>query len=92
MRRFLLVLTVAALMVVLLATSVTPAFAAWNPATGCREDDRSGGDFIVPESFPAASPGVDGKRTEDDVICMHRTLDKDDVFVFRFYDNRPPEV
>ena len=91
-KRILVLLSVVALMVVMLAMSVAPAFAGWNPATGCREEQKTGGDFLVPESFPGASPGVDGTRTEDDQICMHRRLNKDDVFVFRFYDNLPPVV
>jgi hypothetical protein len=91
MRRILVLLTVVAMMVVMLAMSVTPAFAGWNPATGCR-DDREGGGYLVSESFPTASPGIDGKLTEDDLICMHRRIGNEDFYVFRFYDNRPPEV
>ena len=92
MKRILMLLTVVALMVVMLAMSVAPAFAGgWNPATGCRVNEKTGGDFVVPESFPGAS-GVDGKRTDDDVICMDRRLGKDGFFVFSFYDNRPPAV
>jgi hypothetical protein len=92
-KRILVLLTVMALMVVMLAMSVTPAFAGWNPATGCRVDERGGGDLLLPvSSFPdPEAAAVDGKRTEDDQFCLHRRLTKDQVFVFRFYDNRPAE-
>jgi hypothetical protein len=39
-KRILALLTVVALMVAMLATSVAPAFAAWNPTTGCKDFDR----------------------------------------------------
>jgi hypothetical protein len=79
-KRIVVLLTVVALMVVMLAMSVAPAFAAWNPATGCREGDTL---------FPAGTPGlqqIDGKNTEDDQVCLtHRGHEGTKI---AFYDNR----
>jgi hypothetical protein len=76
-KRILVLLSVVALMVVMLATSVAPAFAAWNPVTGCRGEDP-----LAPEFF---AQGVDGKLTDDDSICLHLRAQKS----FHAYDNRP---
>jgi hypothetical protein len=75
-KRILVLLSVVALMVVMLATSVAPAFAAWDPMTGCRGEDA-----LVPAFF---SPGVDGKRTDDGSICLHLGPKKTESY----YDNR----
>jgi hypothetical protein len=82
MNRFLMLLTVVALMMVMLAMSVTPAFAAWNPATGCREGDPL---------FPAQTPGlqaIDGKYTEDDQVCISLVGANGNNPHYNFYDNR----
>ena len=78
-KRILVLLSVVALMVVMLATSVAPAFAAWNPITGCRGTD--------PLVFAEVAPGVDGKRTADGMVCSSRTGSG-----FKFYDNREPVI
>jgi hypothetical protein len=74
-------LTVVALMVVMLAMSAAPAFAAWN-SSGCR-----GTDHPVPASD---SPGVDGKRTDDGAICEHVRFNRNHGIVLTYYDNRIP--
>jgi hypothetical protein len=81
-KRILVLLSVVALMVVMLATSVAPAFAAWNPATGCRGTDS----LIFAEGIPEAE-SVNGKRTADPYVCSHRTGSG-----FNFYDNRPQRI
>jgi len=77
MKRILVLLSVVALMVVMLAMSVAPAFAAWE-ANGC----RTGGSLygrVVPGSFEASKD-----RNGDEFVCYiskgSKTL---------FYDNRP---
>jgi hypothetical protein len=76
-KRILVLLSVVALMVAMLATSVAPAFAAWDPMTGCK-----GLDSLVP-AF--SSPGVDGHRTDDGYICAHLGSKK----TLSYYDNHP---
>jgi hypothetical protein len=75
-KRILVLLSVVALMVVMLAMSVAPAFAAWNPDTGCRGDDVLFRQFFHP---------VDGRYTVDDHICVAQ--DKDGG-TKKVYDNR----
>jgi hypothetical protein len=90
-KRILVLLSVVALMMVMLATSVAPAFAAWDPETGCRGNDRLTREF--------ESPGVDGTRTDDGWICEHDRVKRGGPFptlVRSFSDNRveqePPIV
>jgi hypothetical protein len=78
-KRILVLLSVVALMVVMLATSVAPAFAAWDPVTGCRGVDP----LVSAEN----APGVDGKRTADGMVCSNRIGSG-----FKFYDNREPVI
>ena len=80
MKRIVVLLTVVALMVGMLAMSVAPAFAAWN-AVGCR-----GTDTLFPAQAPALQ-SIDGKFTEDDQVCLaHRGHEGTKI---GFYDNRP---
>ena len=81
MKRILVVLSVVALMVVMLAMSVAPAFAAWE-GNGCRT-----GDPLVPS---AGVLGVDGKSTSDGLICQARhAYGPGGVYVHvSYYDNR----
>jgi hypothetical protein len=87
MKRIPMLLSVVALMVVMLAMSVTPAFAGWvtepgPPSGGCKE-----GDELVPPDF---SPDVvNGKRTLDDAICQSVEFHGGDIKV-HYYDNRIP--
>jgi hypothetical protein len=80
MRRILVLLTVVALMVVMLAMSVAPAFAGWE-ADGCRTLDENVSTFL--------SPGAekDGKFTSDGRICERRWVGGNFVH-FAYYDNR----
>ena len=68
--RILVLLSVVALMVVMLATSVAPAFAAWDPMTGC----KTGDDAFNLSEFPAPPPPSVMKkdRNGDDVVCVGR--------------------
>jgi len=79
-KRIVLLLSVVALMVVILAMSVAPAFAAWDPRTGCREGDM----LVEVERLPPDLASVDGKRTDDEFVCAslsgHQRL--------HVYDNR----
>jgi hypothetical protein len=81
MRRILVMLSVVALMVVMLAMSVAPAFAGWETGgtdAGCRF-----GDLKFPDTIPGAE-GVDGKRSDDGHVCVKRTNGG-----VKIYDNRP---
>ena len=78
-KRILLLLSVVALMVVMLAMSVAPAFAGWE-ANGCRT-----GDVLAPDRLPPQFPSPDGKRSDDNLICESE-LGSGRV---HFYDNRP---
>jgi hypothetical protein len=83
-KRIVLLLSVVALMVVMLATSVAPALASWDPMTGCRE-----GDELVPvESLPPEAASIDGKRFDDGFVCLHIS-GQSRVHV---YDNRPQRI
>jgi hypothetical protein len=81
-KRILVLLSVVALMVVMVAMSVAPAFAKWEtegPSAGCRT-----GDVLVPDRLPPdLSP--DGKRSDDNYICASEST-SGRVLV---YDNRP---
>jgi hypothetical protein len=79
MRRILVLLTVVALMVVMLAMSVSPAFAAWNTLTGCRGNDQP-----RPADIFDSQGRVEGKRTENGLVCVHIFKDGS----FRVYDDR----
>jgi hypothetical protein len=78
-KRFLMLLTVVALMVVMVAMAVAPAFAAWNPATGCRE-----GDTLFPAQTPRLQE-IGGRKTDDQVCLTHRGHEGTKL---GFYDNR----
>ena len=81
-KRILVLLSVVALMVVMMAMSVAPAFAAWNPA-GCRGQDEL-------TNWPTGVP-PDGKRTTDGEICVHERVREhqgDTIITISFYDNR----
>jgi hypothetical protein len=76
-RRILVLLSVVALMVVLLAMSVAPALAAWQTEgrdAGCKTGDLRALDFE--QTHP-----VNGTRTQDQAICY-------DVKHDRYYDNK----
>jgi hypothetical protein len=77
-KRILVLLSVVALMVVMLAMSVAPAFAVWQtegPNTGCKTGDLRALDLA--QQIP-----VNGKRSADDYACY-------DVKHDRYYDNQP---
>ena len=77
MRRILVLLSVVALMVVIMVVTVAPAFAAWNPDTGCRGDDVL---------FENPGPNnIDGRYTADDAFCVAQDKDGNTKKV---YDNR----
>jgi hypothetical protein len=81
-KRILVLLSVVALMVVMLAMSVAPAFAKWEtegPSAGCRTQG-----VLVPDRFPPdLSP--DGKRSDDNSICESESGSG----LIHIYDNRP---
>ena len=83
-KRILVLLSVVALMVVMLATSVAPAFAAWN-ALGCKnEDDRI--DFALDPSPPPIF--VEKDRNQNGFICQgERTRGGGTVIII--YDDHP---
>ena len=76
MRRILVLLTVVALMVVMLAMSVAPAFAA-KDAFNCRLSDK----FTTTPQFNSQAPDRNG----DGVWCVYDYGGGD----FRFADNHP---
>jgi hypothetical protein len=83
MRRILVLLSVVALMVVMLAMSVAPAFAAWTGAGGaCKGDD-----FLWPtDSYP---PLVKKDKNGDGWLCDdERQSNRLGTYSF-YYDNRP---
>ncbi len=81
MRRMVVLLTVVAMMVGMLAMSVAPAFAALN-ANGCRGDDQ-----LLPVQS-ALQDRIDGKRTEDNQTCFGLVGANGSNPHFQFYDNR----
>jgi hypothetical protein len=82
MRRILVLLSVVALMVVMLAMSVAPAFAAWTGADGqCKGDD-----FLFPTgTFP---PLVKKDKNGDGLVCDDERRSNNSIYSF-YYDNRP---
>jgi len=82
MRRILVSLTVVALMVVMLAMSVAPAFAAWTGEGGaCKGDD-----FLVTiGTFP---PQVKKDKNGDGLVCDDERRNGQGIYSF-YYDNRP---
>jgi hypothetical protein len=86
-KRILVLLVMVALMVVMLAMSVAPAFAAgWGP-NGCKVGD----DLVFVSDVPPNVADKDGKRTSDGFICAGRRLGGQFTHL-SFYDNRPFEV
>jgi hypothetical protein len=83
MRRILVLLSVVAMMVVMLAMSVAPAFAAWTGAGGqCKE-----GGTLLQLEFPAP-PSLEKKdRNGDRFICQEVRETNQGIKVSR-YDNR----
>jgi hypothetical protein len=82
-KRILVLLSVVALMVVMVAMSVAPAFAKWEtegPSAGCRT-----GDVLAPDRLPPQFPSPDGKRSDDNLICESES----ESGRVHFYDNRP---
>jgi hypothetical protein len=81
MRRILVLLSVVALMAVMLAMSVAPAFAAWTGADGaCRGDD-----FLVTiGTFP---PQVKKDKNGDLLVCDDERRNGQGIYSF-YYDNR----
>ena len=79
MRRMVLLLSVVALMVVMMAMNVAPAFAAWDAEGGqCR---TGAGGITTVGSYP---PFVKLDRTGDGIVCYKVS----DQGVYRYYDNR----
>jgi hypothetical protein len=85
MKRILVLMTVVALMMAMMAMAVAPAFAAWNPATGCRTgDDRL--NYLFAQD-PSAAYLADGKWNNDFHSCQHQRHNG----VYVYYDNRNVE-
>jgi len=83
-KRILVLLSVVALMVVMLAMSVAPAFAAWDPMTGCRTGDL----LIEADRFPPEIASANGKRSVDPFICVSPSPNGR----LHVYDNRPVTI
>jgi len=82
MRRILVLVSVVALMVVMLAMSVAPAFAAWTGAGGaCRGDD-----FLFPTG--TFEPLVKKDKNGDGLVCDDERQSNNRIYSF-YYDNRP---
>ena len=87
MKRIPVLLAMVSLMVVMVAMSVAPAFAAgWGP-NGCKVGD----DLVSVGDVPLSEADEDGKRTSDLLICAGRHVGGQ-VTHSSFYDNRPFEV
>jgi hypothetical protein len=86
-KRILVLLSVVALMVVMLAMSVVPAFAAWDPMTGCKTDDVA----MALSEFPQPTPPSIMKkdRNGDDVVCVSSRQIGGERIRLIVYDNRP---
>src|SRR5215212_3230928 len=80
MKRIVMLLSVVALMVVMLAMSVTPAFAA-KDAFNCRLSDR-----FTTFSLVTPNPGTPPDRNGDGIFCVYE--DNDEGFV-TLADNHP---
>ena len=79
MKRIMVLMAVAAQMVVMLATTVAPAFAAWDAEGGqCR---TGAGGITTVGSYP---PFVKLDRNEDGWVCYTYSVEKG----YRFYENR----
>ena len=86
MRRMVMLLTVVAMMMGMLATSVTPVFAAWQttgPDAGCRTGDDLL--YYLDAQDPSAAYLADGKWTSDFSSCQHQRTNG----TYVYYDNRP---
>jgi hypothetical protein len=82
MKRILVLLSVVAPMMVMLAMSVAPAFAEWQtegPNEGCRTEA-----FRVDETTISRGPLIDGKRSDDGQICLDGSGPN-----LKLYDNKP---
>jgi hypothetical protein len=83
-KRILVLLSVVALMVVMLAMSVAPAFAGWAPS-GCKF-----GDFLIVNPPPGSeAASVNGERTADSFVCQSLPVTKKGP---KYYDNREPTI
>ena len=79
MKRIMVLMAVAAQMVVMLATTVAPAFAAWDAEGGqCR---TGAGGITTVGSYP---PFVKLDRNDDGTVCYKVS----NQGVYRYYDNR----
>jgi hypothetical protein len=78
MRRMVMLLSVVALMVVMMAMNVAPAFAAWDAQGG---QCRTGDGITTVGSYP---PFVKLDRNGDGAVCYTVS----DRGVYRHYDNR----
>jgi hypothetical protein len=76
MKRIMALLTVVALIMVMVALSAAPAFAAWNPATGCRT-----GSFPI---GPSTEYQFAVDQNQNGIVCevIHGTR-------AHYYDDRP---
>jgi hypothetical protein len=83
--RVVLLVTMGALMVGMLAMSVAPAFAAWDPMTGCKTGD---GVAIALSEFPQPTPPsvIKKDRNGDGFVC--RGFGGRDDTRLVLYDNR----
>jgi hypothetical protein len=79
-KRILVLLSVVALMVVMLAMSIAPAFAALN-AEGCR-----GVDGLVPVQTDLQAR-IDGKKTADNQTCVRLVGGNGGNPHLQYYDN-----
>jgi len=81
MKRIVMLLSVVALMVVMLAMSVAPAFAAWE-ANGCRTGGSLYG-VVVPGTFEASKD-----RNGDGYVCYISNDTPQGFARTHYYDNR----
>ena len=78
MRRMVMLLSVVALMVVMMAMSVAPAFAAWDAENGAC---RTGGHLLYLPYNTTYPPYLKADRNDDFLLCVSPSQT-------RIYDNR----
>jgi hypothetical protein len=81
-KRILMLLTVAALMVVMLAMSVAPGFARWE-SDGCRTDG-----FLYYHLGSGNQTLLRVDRNDDGYVCATLSKPNDPLSDYRYYENR----